>query len=135
VPIEKPIRLCVRAEEPAVRALFEAERRLIALLVNASSLDIRLESCDESGSIPMVGSGYEAFVYIKEVIDLDKELARLAKEHQSVAQSAERTRGKLANKGFLEKAPEEVVRKERDKLEELERRGARIQAYLQELQG
>jgi len=73
-------------------------------------------------------------VYIKEVIDLEKELAKLAKEQRAVDQATERTRGKLANKAFVDKAPPEVVQRERERLEELQRRSGRIRTYLADLQ-
>ena len=134
LPIEKPVRVCVQAESAETLELLEDQRALVALLVNASTLELRHEPCDRAGSIPVVGTGFEAFVYIKEVIDLERELARLAKELQTVSQGAERTRGKLANEAFVSKAPAEVVRKEQDKLEELERRRSRIESYLADLE-
>jgi valyl-tRNA synthetase len=81
-----------------------------------------------------VGSGFEAFVHIRELIDLGKESARLAKELAGLEQQAERTRGKLANPAFVGKAPPEVVAKEREKLEELARRQEKIRGYLRDLQ-
>jgi len=133
VQIEKPVRVCVRAEGPEVLEALEAALPLMRLLVNASTLQVQRESCARAGSIPVVGTGFEAFVYIKEVIDLEKELAKLAKEQRAVDQAAERTTGKLANKAFVDKAPPEVVQRERERLEELERRRVRIGSYLKEL--
>ena len=44
-----------------------------------------------------------------------------------------RTRAKLANSGFTSSAPAEVVAKEREKLEEAERRAGKYRQYLEEL--
>jgi len=80
-----------------------------------------------------VGSGFEAFVYIKEAIDLEKEIEKRQKELRNINEALKRTTGKLANKAFLSKAPEEVVQKEKDKQEELQRRKEKIAGYLEEL--
>jgi valyl-tRNA synthetase len=50
------------------------------------------------------------------LIDKDAELARLEKEIGRLRQDLERTEKKLGNPSFVDKAPEAVVRKERDKL-------------------
>ena len=52
------------------------------------------------------------------LIDKDAELARLDKEIGRLQQDIERTGKKLQNPSFVDKAPEAVVQKERDKLEQ-----------------
>ena len=54
------------------------------------------------------------------LIDKEAELKRLAKEIARIEADVERTRGKLANPSFVDKAPAAVVRKERDKIAEQE---------------
>jgi valyl-tRNA synthetase len=50
------------------------------------------------------------------LIDKDAELARIAKQLEKLQQEAARVAGKLANEGFVAKAPEAVLAKEREKL-------------------
>jgi valyl-tRNA synthetase len=54
------------------------------------------------------------------LIDKDAELARLDKEIQRLEGEVQRVGGKLANEGFVAKAPAEVLDKERAKLAEAE---------------
>jgi valyl-tRNA synthetase len=54
------------------------------------------------------------------LIDKDAELKRLAKEIARIEADVERTRGKLSNPSFVDKAPAAVVQKERDKIAEQE---------------
>ena len=135
IPIDRTIRLAVAVEEgfPAAAALHD-HRDLIALLVNAGELTIGGRGIPKEGAIPVMGTGFEAFVYIRELIDLDKETARLKKELAGLEEVRSRTEAKLANQAFLAKAPEAVVVKEREKLEELARRREKIEEYLRELQ-
>ncbi|MGH8353880.1 MAG: hypothetical protein ACRERY_10190, partial [Pseudomonas sp.] len=52
--------------------------------------------------------------------DKDAELARLDKEIQRLAGEVQRVGGKLGNASFVDKAPVEVIAKERAKLAEAE---------------
>ena len=52
-----------------------------------------------------------------ELIDFDKERARLSAEIERVDGEIARAEGKLANKGFTDKAPVALVEKEREKLD------------------
>jgi len=54
------------------------------------------------------------------LIDKQTELIRLDKNMSKLKQDAERVQGKLRNPKFVDKAPEAVVQKERDKLIEIE---------------
>ena len=54
------------------------------------------------------------------VVDVGKELARLDKELERMRADQARTSAKLENKNFVDRAPEAVVAKEKQKLGELE---------------
>ena len=62
--------------------------------------------------------GIDIFMPLKDLIDVDKEISRLEKEIESTQKEEERLEAKLSNQGFLAKAPQEVVEKERAKKEE-----------------
>ena len=58
----------------------------------------------------------ELFIPLGELVDTDKELARLNKELEKIENEVKRASGKLSNNGFLEKAPKSLVDAEREKL-------------------
>tara|TARA_B110000967_G_C18701526_1_gene468092 strand:- start:263 stop:862 length:600 start_codon:yes stop_codon:yes gene_type:complete len=62
------------------------------------------------------------------LIDKDVELARLNKNIQKFEQEAKRIESKLGNDGFVSKAPESVVNKEKEKLSEAKSALASFQA-------
>ena len=65
---------------------------------------------------------HDAAVYLpmNQLLDVDKELERIAKEREKAEKQLAGIRGKLNNEGFLSKAPEAVVSAERAKAEKLE---------------
>jgi valyl-tRNA synthetase len=66
-----------------------------------------------------IAKGVEVVVPLKGLIDIDKEIARLNKEIANIDKDLQRVQGKLNNQGFLAKAPEDVIEKEKAKEEEL----------------
>ena len=71
----------------------------------------------ENATVTVV-NGLEVYLLLKDLIDADKEKERIAKEQATVLKEITRLEGKLNNQGFLAKAPEAVVAKEKEKLEE-----------------
>lgn len=71
----------------------------------------------ENATVTVV-NGLEVYLLLKDLIDADKEKERIAKEQAIVVKEIARLEGKLNNQGFLAKAPEAVVAKEKEKLEE-----------------
>lgn len=58
----------------------------------------------------------EVYLLLKDIIDVEKERARIMKEQEKARGEIERLEKKLANRGFTDKAPETVVEKEKEKL-------------------
>ncbi len=71
----------------------------------------------ENATVTVV-NGLEAYLLLKDLIDADKERERINKEKEQMKKEIARLDGKLSNAGFLAKAPEAVVAKEKEKLEE-----------------
>ncbi|WP_271410901.1 valine--tRNA ligase [Pseudomonas sp. Q1-7] len=116
-------------------------KRIDLLLANANDEDRRrladneplLKKLAKLESIRVLAAGEEApmsatalvgdlqvLVPMAGLIDKDAELARLDKEIQRLDGEVKRVGGKLANEGFVAKAPAEVIEKERAKLAEAE---------------
>ena len=75
------------------------------------------DTSEVSGPVgKIVLSDAELYVPLTGVVDLDEERERLARELDRARSELERARRKLANEGFVAKAPAEVVQAERDKV-------------------
>jgi len=73
------------------------------------------------------------YLPLKGLLDLDKEIAKVRKEIENVLNKQKRLEAKLNNPGFLTKAPEEVVAKEREKLDGVISRLRSLKLRLSEL--
>ena len=58
----------------------------------------------------------QVFIPLGDLVDMEKEIARITKEIEKTEGEIKRSNGKLANKGFTEKAPAAVVERERENL-------------------
>ncbi|WP_240207719.1 valine--tRNA ligase [Vibrio sp. CyArs1] len=91
-----------------------------AVLVSLAKLeDIKVLTAGEETpacATALVGKS-ELMIPMAGLIDKDAELDRLAKEITKTQGEVKRIEGKLGNEGFVAKAPEAVVAKEREKLE------------------
>jgi len=110
-------------------------RHLIYLLFmsRCDTIEIGQDLVRPPSSATSVSDRMEVFVPLKGVIDLDEERARLMKNLKKVQDELSSVNKKLANDSFMEKAPAEVVEKERKRGEELHAKEKKIQAGLSAL--
>ncbi|WP_373388955.1 valine--tRNA ligase [Pseudomonas alcaligenes] len=99
---------------------------LLSKLAKLESVRV-LEASEEApmSATALVGE-MQVLVPMAGLIDKDAELARLDKEIQRLQGEVQRVGGKLANEGFVAKAPAEVLDKERAKLAEAEQALAKL---------
>ena len=81
----------------------------------------------------IVCTGAECFIPLGELVDIQKELARLAKERDTLNGELQRANGKLNNKGFVEKAPQKLVEEERAKIEKYTQMLTKVEERIQAL--
>ncbi len=72
---------------------------------------------DIGKSASAVVKGFEIFLPLEDLIDLNKEFERLEKEIKKLEGEVERIDKKLSNQGFVAKAPQEVIENEKEKRE------------------
>lgn len=108
------------------------QRRLeenLSFLTNMAKLEsITVASGELPPTVTQLVGAMEVRIPMAGLIDKDAELARLAKQLEKVEQERGRVAGKLGNEGFVAKAPEAVIAKEREKLAELEETQAKLKA-------
>jgi valyl-tRNA synthetase len=112
----------VAVVDRAVHALLTSgEERRVARLAGLERLAVHLAAATPHApqSAVAVGAGFEVRVPLAGVIDLAAETARIDKELAKVAADLTLLERKLSNPSFVERAPAEVVAKDRARVEEL----------------
>ena len=94
--------------------------RELTFLVRPESLTWLSDNAEKPMSATALVGEMELLVPMAGLIDKEAELARLDKEIDRKQKDRAKTEGKINNPSFVEKAPEEVVQKERDKLKDLD---------------
>ncbi|MCR4668413.1 MAG: valine--tRNA ligase [Clostridia bacterium] len=94
---------------------------------------------DKSGvpedAMGQVITGAEVFVPLAELVDIAAEIERLAKEKARLEGEVKRASGKLANEGFVSKAPARLIEEERAKLADYTEKLGKVTERLAAMQG
>ena len=123
VPPSKKTRLFIMT---AHKAVFEQGRPFFARLAFASDVELG-DSFDADGSVQVVTDAARVFIPMDELVDPEKELARLGREKAACEKDIAALSSKLDNPGFVAKAPAQVVDGERAKLAKARERLAKIE--------
>ncbi|OAJ94381.1 valine--tRNA ligase [Vibrio bivalvicida] len=105
----------VASEKDAAR--IEANKVVLNSLAKLDSLTILADGAETPACATKLVGQSELMIPMAGLIDKDAELARLDGEIKKTHGEIKRIEGKLGNEGFVAKAPEAVVAKEREKLE------------------
>ncbi len=120
--------------QTAERDAFETGRSYLEKFAAASEIEIgeKFEG-DAASCVQVVTDKARAFIPMMELVDREKELARLNKELAGCEKEIAAASAKLNNQGFLSKAPEKVVEGVRAQLAKAEDKKAHIEASIKAL--
>ncbi|WP_208590366.1 valine--tRNA ligase [Gracilibacillus suaedae] len=133
-PMSKEIPIIVLASDEAVKKQLEANRIYLDRFCNPSELTIDTNVVVPDKAMSAVVTGAELFLPLEGLIDINKELTRLQGELDKLNKEVERVDKKLANEGFVSKAPANVVEAEKEKQKDYMEKREKVQARIQELQ-
>ena len=127
VPPSKKAELFIETKETEV---FRKGEMFFERLAYASKVDFLENTADPADCVTVVTADARLFIPLSEIIDKEKELARLNKEKTGVLKDIEIISKKLDNPGFMAKAPAQLVETERAKLERAKEKLAKIEQSL-----
>ncbi|MDQ0161180.1 valine--tRNA ligase [Aeribacillus alveayuensis] len=134
-PLSKPIEIQIKAHHDDIKDQFIRNKEYLQRFCNPSELVINTNLQAPEKAMTAVVSGAELFLPLEGLINIEEEIKRLEKELDKWNKEVERVQKKLANEGFLKKAPQKVVDEERKKEKDyLEKRDA-VLKRIEELQG
>lgn len=113
VPPSKKAKMIIVTQRPEI---FEKGTAFFEKLASASSVEIKTDKDGiDANAVNIVVAEAEIYLPMSELVDKDKELARLNAEKKKLEGEIKRVEGKLSNQGFVSKAPQKVVDEERAK--------------------
>ncbi len=113
--------------------LLEEQIEIVKSLSKVEKVFLVEEYFKQPGDISIVLSRGELFISLKNLIDFKKEIERLRKEKEKLEKKLTYIETKLKDVNFLEKAPKEVIEKEKAMFTELYSRLEKVKNYLEEL--
>ncbi|CAM3914674.1 valine--tRNA ligase [Rahnella bruchi] len=112
----KPLELLLRGASADAQRRVEQNLSFIKSLARLESITILPAGDKGPVSVTKLVEGAELLIPMAGLIDKDAELARLDKEMAKLDVEIASIEGKLSNEGFVARAPEAVVAKERERL-------------------
>jgi valyl-tRNA synthetase len=133
VPPGKKIRVVLKVADEETARLLDTHRHYIDTLARTKEIAIAPAPAIPKPAARAFLPGIEVHVPLAGIIDIAKEEARLGRELGRVEAEIAANDSKLANKKFLTKAPEHVVRATREKREELIQKAEKLNHSLEQL--
>jgi len=133
-PMSKSIKMLVEAKDENILRELEQNRMYLEHFCNPSELVIAKDIDVPEKAMTAVVTGAEIYLPLEGLIDFDKEIKRLEKELEKWNKEVERVQKKLANEGFVNKAPQAVVDEEKRKEQDYLDKQAKVKTRLEELQ-
>ncbi|NLC78868.1 MAG: class I tRNA ligase family protein, partial [Ruminococcaceae bacterium] len=129
VPPSKKTKMYI---ESTYSAVFEKGADFIKRLASAEEV-ITGTSFDISGAVQVVTDSARVLIPMAELVDTEKERARLNKELEAVEKDIAVLKGRLENEQFTSKAPAKIIEQEREKLGKAADKKANIEQSLSNL--
>lgn len=132
-PLSKKVDMFLKAKDENTLRTLESNRGYIVRFCNPENLEIGIEVNAPEKAMTAVATGLEIIMPLEGLINIDEEIARLQKEKEKLDKEVERVQKKLANEGFVKKAPEKVIEEERAKEKDYVEKRAAVEARINEL--
>ncbi len=113
------VNLLVRANGPRAEFI-QGMQDIIRQLARIEDISVSMDLTPPKASASAVVKGSELFVPLEGVVDFKAELERLGKQLTKLEKDFNSVQSKLSNENFVAKAPDEVVNKERKRLQEMQ---------------
>ncbi|MBO5329683.1 MAG: valine--tRNA ligase [Anaerotignum sp.] len=130
----KKVHVYVVSENEEVRGIFEHSKVFFKTLGHASEVTVQ---ADKAGigedAVSVVVKDATIYMPLAELVDFAKEIERLEKEQAKLVKEVERVVKKLANQGFVAKAPAHVIEEEKAKEEKYKAMLAQVEERLAQL--
>jgi valyl-tRNA synthetase len=135
VTMGKKIAMILKPTTAEIQTMFIQNQTYIERFCNTNMLVISLTAATPDKAMSSIVTGAEIYLPLAGFIDVEQESARLEKELSLLHDEVRRIENKLANDGFISKAPAHVIQEERMKLADYVDKRNKVDARILELKG
>jgi valyl-tRNA synthetase len=135
VPPGKKVELWLKPSGAAEEGILRRNENYVRRFCNTSSLTLDASLAPPDKAMTAIVTGAELYLPLAGLIDIGQEIARLEKELAHLNAEVERVEKKLANEGYIAKAPAHVVEQERAKGQDYREKRDKVLARIAELRG
>ena len=128
---EKKLKVVIRLAEGKEADFLSEEKNLLKAFLSASDVIIDTASSEDvQGAFPVTSVGFEAFLFVRDAIDIEAETKRLSTEIEKNEALLTASEKKLSNENFISHAKPEAVEKERAKKAEFEEKISKAKEHI-----
>lgn len=113
------IDILIKVAENSQKELLENYQNYLQKLAKVQKTEIEIDLKKPKSSIAAVVQNIEIYLPLEGLIDINDEIEKLKKQSEKLEKELQKINSKLLNDKFLEKAPESIIKKEREKHEEV----------------
>jgi len=118
----QPASVTVTTPSQETTSFIASQEEAIASLATVEELNLATAPAEPpQDALSAVSKGMQIYLHLPGTLDIGEEIERIHREIDELEELRKRSVGKLQNSDFLNKAPEQVVNKEREKLAEFDR--------------
>lgn len=132
-PMSSQIDIMIQLDDEANKRVLDENADYVENFLHPKELTVASEVEAPKLAKTAVIPGAQIFVPLTELVNVDDELEKMEKEEKRLEDEVARCEKKLANKGFVDHAPEAVVNKEKEKKADYESQLAGVRERIQDL--
>ena len=132
VPNSRKAKIIFITESDDISNMIKQEESSFVRLASASEIELDADYKASNTDVSAIIDGVEIYIPMGELVDTEKEIARLEEEKDKLEKEIKRASSKLANESFVSKAPEKVVEEEKEKLVKYQEMYDKVKERLEE---
>jgi len=114
LPQSQNVKVTIVVKDKKTVRILDETSKYISYLAKLDNLDIRSERPAGIKSISSIFKKTQVLLELEGVIDIEKEIEKLAREIGAITADLKSKESRLKNKEFLQKAPQEVIEREKE---------------------
>ena len=131
----KKLNATIVASDEIINKLKDEEKALIDIAGLSGIAFANSKENIPDDAMTAVISGAEIYIPLEDLVDFKAEAERLTKEKKRLEGEVKRAEGKLANEGFVSKAPAKLIEEEKAKLADYQEMLAKVVERLESIEG